>query len=214
MSQGPFNRRVLTAIIMLSALGFAVFRGWQITSYVRAATGDLPPAERRELLLGFSGVDGLAQYALIELRRLPADAATGEDQPTDGRMRLTEMLLSHQPLSSLNWLELCSRRLATGQKLERVLRAFELSGLTGRSEGYVMYRRAAVGIALWDALPDGGKRTTVNDLAQTLSEMPGEDIARLKQALSDQSEEMRAALRSSLVAAGVPSNPALKQLGL
>jgi hypothetical protein len=147
MIEGSFSRRALTAIVVLLACGLAIFRGWQITRLVHAATGDLPVTEKREILSGLAQVTGLAQYALAELRRLPA-GDNAEATPADEKLRLTEILLSQAPLSSLNWLELCNRRLAAGEKLDRVLQAFELSSLTGRNEGYVMYRRAPVGIAL------------------------------------------------------------------
>jgi hypothetical protein len=213
MIEGSFSRRALTAIVVLLACGLAIFRGWQITRLVHAATGDLPVTEKREILSGLAQVTGLAQYALAELRRLPA-GDNAEATPADEKLRLTKILLSQAPLSSLNWLELCNRRLAAGEKLNRVLQAFELSSLTGRNEGYVMYRRAPVGIALWDALPESGKRVAVNDVAQTLNEMPGDAIARIKQALANQSEEMRGAFRAALVTAGMSSDRSLKLIGL
>jgi hypothetical protein len=214
MTKGLFSGKIPTACVVLLVCGIVAFRGWEITRFVRMTTSSLPTIEKREGLRAFAGIAGLSQFALLEARRLPLDGRAGEDQAGDGRLRLTEELLSQAPLSSQDWFELCNRRIAAGQKLERILQALELSNLTGRNEGYIMYRRVAVGIALWDALPESGKRTTANDLAQTLSEMPGEEVLRIRQSLADQGEEMRNAFRSNLGAAGLTSEAALKRIGL
>ena len=214
MSTGLLSWRTLTACLVIAACGFTAYRGWQITSLVRVIDARGAVVEERDRLGAFADAFGVGHFALTELRRLPAEPGPPQDQAADPRLRLTELILSHMPLSSVNWLELCNRRLAAGQKFERVVQAFVLSGLTGRNEGYVMYRRTQVGIALWSALPEDAKRITMNDLAQTLSEMPGEEIARIKQALSGQDESMRSEFRSRLAGAGVSSDPALRKIGL
>jgi hypothetical protein len=113
------------------------------------------------------------------------------------RERITGLLAS-KPLSAALWLSFAETQLATAQPAEKVVRAFFMSVLTGRHEGYVMVSRGVFGVSIWEMLPPESRRSTIADLSGTFVSLTDSEKDRLRQSLASKTVATRDEIRSAL----------------
>jgi hypothetical protein len=152
-------------------------------------------ANALDALKGWREVNGVAAAA-----RDPAITSWSMSDPDDV-VRQREALkdyLTVKPLSPTRWLALADADLASGEPVEAAARAYEMSVLTGPYEGYVMGRRALMGLLLWEKLgPDqrigAARDLAVGDFASTSQLMAAKGI------LGAKSKETRESVRFEML---------------
>ena len=207
MLQRILNLRLLTALALAIGSAFIAAKGWEIVTFSIAENTALrhnnPAIFSRWITL-----PGLAFPARSgQLTPLRTDDANLLFKRRD---ELKE-ILSVRPLASEYWLSLLIARLALGEQPERIAAALLMSAVTGANEGYLMSRRAFIGLDLWETLPTEARtQTAIDTLAAPLSDARKADIQKL---LTAKAEEIRQDIRAVLVQQGVSSSR-LREIGL
>jgi hypothetical protein len=166
-----------------SSDGLDVLRGWRDTNGVAAAARD--PA-----LLG---------------------AATDQEALTQQKNALKDYL-AVKPLSPLRWLALADTELTSGGPMDLTIRDYEMSVITGPYEGYLMSRRAMLGLLLWEKLGPDDQIGAARDLA--LGDFSPSQLIVVKGILGAKTKETRDSVRFQILQIeGLQANR-LDRLGL
>jgi hypothetical protein len=208
-----YRTRWPTALAVICLCGFAGYRGWEITQFVRTRAGLVAEGHQAGALDPWREVPGLARAAAeAQLEQI----ATGMD--VDDALKRADILtrlLSVHPISAADWLSLAAMRLMAAQPYDTVLKALAMSWLTGPNEGNVMLRRGTFCLVQWEALPADARQHAIADLAGALrgTTVRDDEIAAAKQALSLKSADIRQQVSDMLRADGA-AEAELSMLGL
>jgi hypothetical protein len=205
--------RTLTALTVIALCTFAGWTGYGVVSFVAARAALRPGIDAAAAMrpwIGRAGVAGAARETALSEAIDPTDAAAVRRR-ADG---LTAVL-SVRPLSSATWLSLAGMWLVAGEPFSNVVRALEMSWLTGPNEGPLMLQRGIFGLLQWEILPPEARERIVADLAGALRETTVQDgeIAPAHSVLSSKTEQTREDIAEQLRASGIPARE-LARMGL
>lgn len=151
---------------------------------------------------------GVASLAIEnQMQVMPGSADPKQIQ--DRRAALADFL-GVVPLSSQRWLDLAVMRNASGMPAEKVTDALAMSSLTGPNEASIILKRSAFALSIWEKLDPETRDRAINDLAVIT---PPLDTAGIRLALSIKTAKIRADVRETLAARGVPAR-SIRYIGL
>jgi hypothetical protein len=199
--------RLLTAIALIVMSGIAVTQGWGIVRFFLASMNIVSAEKRARIDDASRATSGVT---LTALKDELADETNQSDMIAPyHRRELLSVILSIEPLSSMDWLALSKAELMTHQPMESVFGSLELSMLSGPNEGYVMGERGIYGVSLWQRLSPDLKRRVAADLA--VDEYA--DILKIRAFVFAQPEQVRTELREALIASGLPAQEVERRVG-
>lgn len=158
----PTSLRAVTIVAVCAVCIPAAFRGASIAHFAITEARVAGTPDSLDTVKGWRDENGVAAAAR-DPALLPSDHA---DRAALARQRdaLKDYLLA-KPLSPVRWLSLADTELSLGEPIESVVRAFQMSELTGPYEGYLMPRRAIIGLLIWDKLGPDERIGAARDLA-------------------------------------------------
>lgn len=183
--------RAWGAVVIVGVCLFAVASGVDVVAF---ALADLSAGGDVARLTPWTAKRGVASLAL---RRI-VDDSTAED--VDRRRGEVVELLSHAPLDASAWVTLATLRLDGGQT-EKGLAALAMASLTGPNEGWIMARRAVLGLTLWQALPPDSRQRAAADSVESWQYVPAVKRSALRAVLRLQTPSVRDEMRAALLRA-------------
>jgi hypothetical protein len=191
--------RILTAVVLISACGSVIAHGWSIARFAFVYTSLDDSEDPHRPLEPWQNSPGLS---FIEREAALTQVGTWDDhEKTQARREELGALLAVKPLSSGYWLSLARMRFATGQPVEDVARALEMSVLTGPNEGNLMWQRAAFDFQFWNVLPPNVRARAAAELLD--DSLSNEQAASLRSLLAEKSAKERQEIRELLRSSGV-----------
>ena len=186
----PASLRAVTVVAICVVCVPAAFRGASIAYFAVTEARVAGTPDSLDALRGWRGENGVAAAA-----RDPALLPGGNaDRPALTRQRdALKDYLSAKPLSPVRWLSLADTELSLGEPIEAVVRAYQMSELTGPYEGYLMPRRAVIGLLIWDKLGPDERIGAARDLA--LADFTSSQWIAAKGILGAKSKETRDSVR-------------------
>lgn len=193
---------LLTALVVVGICVRPVWKGFELIRY--SMIDDKP-----ESALPWVDVSGLAFFA----RQFALTSTNDSSDDKTIRKRRDELvdILAIRPMSSYYWLQLAESRVDANEGPAKASEALELSVLTGANEGYMITQRGMYGIWQWETLSQENRTRAVADLAAR--RLSGRNLAWLKTALSEKTEQVRQAISLALQAQGFPKGN-FAQIGL
>ena len=210
----PATIRLLTAIGLIVISGTSVAQGWSIVRFFLTSVNIVSSEERAEIADAWRATSGITSTALHDEL---TDETNRPDEMAAYRQRaLLSAILSIKPMSSMDWLFLSNVELTTHRSMEEVLDSLKLSMLTGPNEAYVMVKRGAFGLSLWEHLSPDLKDRVANDLIPILiprTPAEGAERDKLRSILATKPEPVRQELQEALLAAGLSPNDIKQKAG-
>ena len=198
--------RLLTAIAILGACGFAVAQGWDIVHFSVAMANDGSSEKRAKIINKWTAAPAIASTAL---QTVLTEIDNSDVKAPNSRRETLSLILSIKPLSPGDWLSLSGTQFATDQPINQVLGSLKLPMLAGPNEGYLMAERGIFGASMWDKLsPDLKTRVAIDLIAADIS---GRD--KIRNALSEEPERVRKEIKEVLLANGLSQKEIDQQLG-
>ena len=173
--RAAITMRLLTVVAVCFMCVPAVLKGASLVHFASTALRVTGEPGSLEALRGWRDTGGVSAAAR-DPALLPPVGFTPETL-TRQRDALKEFL-TVKPLSPVRWLALTDAELSLGEPIETAVRAYEMSELTGPYEGYVMPRRAIVGLLLWEKLGPDFRIGVARDLALAEFSPAQEDLIK------------------------------------
>jgi hypothetical protein len=201
--------RLVSALMVILACGFAMVRGWDVVEFAIAQRSIDPHSEASDSLREWTEVPGVAGAARQALLVHMGSGDAGK------RTEALASLLEVRPLASLYWLSLAGMRVVGGALQEQVLSALMMSRITGPNEAGVMVQRGIFGLLQWEMLPEQVRVQTARDLAGAMVEgsMTDGAITVIRGVLARKVDETRSEIAGMLALEQV-SSARLAQIGL
>ena len=205
--------RLLTALVVLGACGFAIIRGWDVVGFAKAQVQHHSDVAQPTPVRSWIDTPGLTGAALKASLAQMAPGTSVDDARK--RADILAMLLAVRPLSPSDWLSLAGARLVTGESQQEVLSALTMSYVAGPNEGAVMLERAIFGLLQWETLPKVVLTRTIHDLAGAIlgTAIGDNGMNVVKAVLNAKSSETRSQIARMLRAEEV-SAVVLARMGL
>jgi hypothetical protein len=204
--RGPLRLLTLVAICAVSIP--AAFRGASIAHFAVTQIRVSGGSDGMEALRGWRDTNGVAAAA-----RDPALLGAATDQEALARQKnALKDYLAVKPLSPFRWLALADAELSSGGPIDVTIRDYEMSVITGPYEGYLMSRRAMLGLLLWEKLGPDERIGAARDLA--LGDFSPSQMLVVKGILGAKTKETRDSVRFQILQVeGLQANR-LDRLGL